>query len=135
MPRPKTADVLAPFVERLTALEQRVEALEKPTDVKQEKKEVVLVEENPEHRRVVTEILNKDFNFLATQDFGGMRFAVLVPQKYSNASQAHWDMYHQDERPSRPFAPNEAEAAIKNHLETVFSNFNPDTKALIVNDR
>lgn len=145
MPKTKTADVLTDVAASLKTLtdavkgiEERLVKLEHPTDVKKEeptpKVESVSVE-NPDHRKLVNEVLNKHFSFKTQSEFSGLRLVILVPKKYSNASDAHWSMYGADERPSKPFASHEVEPMFRVHLESVFNNFNPDIKALIVNDR
>lgn len=142
MPRPKTADVLAeqlkPLWETMKGFEERLVKLENsPTTPTQLEgvKTPAAVEENPLQRQLVDEILNKHFSFRTEQEFGGIKLVILVPKKYSTASQGHWDMYGADERPSKPFASYEAEVMFRMHVESVFNGFNPDIKALIVNDR
>ena len=145
MPK-KTAEILEELAESLKALTEevkgigdRVVKLEKPEDKKSEveptPKVVESSVENPLHRALVDEVLNKHFGFKVENDFSGTRLVILVPKKYSNASEAHWETYHEDARPSKPFLAHEIEVGFKGHLEKVLSNFNPDEKALVVNDR
>ena len=141
---PKQSEVLVELAESLKTLtdtvkgiESRLDKLEKPTDVKEPTPtvEVASVQENPLHRALVNEVLNKHFDFKVENDFSGTRLIILVPKKYSNASESHWETYGGDERPSKPFAAHEVEVMFRVHVEAVFNNFNPDEKALIVNDR
>ena len=150
MPKTNTAEALANIADSLKTLTEtvsgivsRVEKLE-ATELKKQEEPASKTEgatvseqpiENPEHRRLVNEVLNKHFKFRTETDFAGTRFIVLIPKKYSNAPQGHWDTYHADERPSKPFLPHEFEVGFRNHLEKVLSNFNPDEKALITMDR
>lgn len=143
MPK-KTAELLAELAESLKTLtdtvkgiESRLDKIEKPTDVKEPTPpvEVASVQENPLHRALVSEVLNKHFDFRVENDFSGTKLVVSVPKKYSTASEAHWETYHADERPSKPLLAHEIEVGFKAHLEKVLSSFNPDEKALISLDR
>ena len=142
MPK-KTAEILADvavslknLTEEIKGIGDRVVKLESPKEPTPQVVETSVEKvENPLHRNLVSEVLNKHFNFRIESEFSGTKLVILVPKKYSNASDSHWDTYGGDERPSKPFAAHEIEPMFRVHVEAVFNNFNPDTKALIVNDR
>ena len=157
MPPTKTEALLVPLREQLTALTDEVAGVKevvvslgdriKELEVKpapQAEAASVTTTEKPKagvyspngFEGLVASVLNNHFSCRIT---GGpnpafVTFTVSVPKKYSNASQAHWDMYKRDER-VKIIPVNEGEARVKEYLEQVFNNFNPDQKALIVNDR
>ena len=156
MPKQKTADVLVDVAVSLKNLTEEIKGIgDRVAKLEQTKESTTQVVEpsvggvedpsvkvpegniveNPLHRNLVSEVLNKHFNFRIESEFSGTRLVILVPKKYSNASDSHWETYGGDERPSKPFAAHEVEPMFRVHVEAVFNNFNPDTKALIVNDR
>ena len=84
---PKQSEVLVELAESLKTLtdtvkgiESRLDKLEKPTDVKEPtpQVEVASVQENPLHRALVNEVLNKHFDFRVENDFSGTRLVVSV---------------------------------------------------------
>lgn len=143
MPKAKV-DVLAEFAESLKTLtdavkgiESRVSKLETPEPKAVEKpvSQTVNTSVSP-FQKQIDNILNKNFTFRLedSENPAMLNFVLLVPKKYSNASDSHWEFYHEDARP-KAMSIREADIALKEHLERVLSNFSPDAKALIFNDR
>ena len=140
---PKQSEILVELAASLKALtdavngiDARVVSLEKPNKPEQPVAQAVSTPVSPEYRQLVDESLNKHFQFRIEP--GGnpsfFNFVLLVPKKYSNAPAGYWEMYKEDPRP-KVMSLHQVGILLKDHLEKVFNNFNPDTKALIVNDR
>lgn len=90
----------------------------------------------PEYQGLVNTILNKDFGVEISypSDGVGFNFAILVPKKYSNASEPHWLTYGEDRRNKviqNAFGIN----GVREYLELVYNNFGLETKSQIVADR
>jgi len=89
-----------------------------------------------EYRQLVDNTLNRSFEIevLPRTDIPAFEFAILVPKKYSNAPQTHWDMYQSDRR-SKVISYAEGINGVREWCERVFSNFNQEIKSSIVMDR
>ena len=89
-----------------------------------------------EYKQLVENTLNRAFgvDILPRADLPAFEFIISVPQKYSNASSAHWEMYKSDKRP-KMITYSEGLLGVRDWCERVFNNFNQDMKTMIVTDR
>lgn len=155
MPPIKTAVLIAPLEAAIKTLTERVDGIEKQLaslealnkesapkavspSVSAAKEEVKPFSQTDASgfRRMLDEFLNKGFDYRIEDgpNPAFLHFTVLVPKKYSNAPEAHWEIYHEDARPV-VMSIREADVMLKQHLDRVFNNFSPEVRALIINDR
>ena len=90
----------------------------------------------PSHfRGIVDQVLNKSFDIHLDGVGGGFKFSLIVPNRYSslNAEQRR-QSFGFDVR-SRVIDTAEGENGVKSWCETVLNSFNPEMRALIVNDQ
>lgn len=153
MPKKKTSDVTSQEIKQdelllevakgLKSLTDKVNGIEeqlaKKDDTEKKPAEKTVdssVGVTQEIRTLIDNVLNKEFKAeLGRSDNPAfLAFRIFVPRKYSNASQAHWDLYDSDER-VKNIIPAEALKEIQSYLDLVFKNFNPDVQARIALDR
>lgn len=84
----------------------------------------------------VKTILNQKFTpkIEYSVDAPTFAFSVLVPREYSNATGAHWDMYHEDRR-VRVLNNAAGPAGVKEWLKMVYDNLDAEVRARIVAER
>lgn len=89
-----------------------------------------------QYQEAVNTILNSNFKVEIDypDDSPTFMFSILVPKKYSNASDPHWLMYGEDRR-SRVVNNADGPAGVKAWVQKVYDNFDMETKAKITSDR
>lgn len=144
---PKQKDTKEPTIKDvLSAINNLTEVL----IAKEQKAPVVVVPEEPraevevkggfpvpyEYRELVDTLLNKDFGIDISYDgtTAAFDFAILVPKKYSNASQPHWDTYKEDRR-SRMIQNAYGANGVREWVLKVYENFPQETQSAITYDR
>lgn len=85
---------------------------------------------------VVHNMLNQDFGIEVEHafDMPGFWFKIIVPKKYSTASEEYFKLYGRDIRPKLIQNADGLDGA-KQWVERVWNSFNPDYKSMIVQDR
>lgn len=142
---PKQNEEIKTLVEMVSSLANDVKSLKEKIE-EQPKQEAVKY--NPsntidelfpmpiEYRGIVNEVLNKDFE-IRIEYMGSspsFQFTIIVPEKYSNISDAYRQMYHGDIRP-RIIQNSIGAVGVRQWAETVFNSFNPTIQAQVVADR
>lgn len=86
--------------------------------------------------KVVEAMLNSEFRVRVNSDshIPGFWFTVVVPKKYSLASEEYLKVYHEDIRPTL-IQYSDGIDGVKLWIEKVWNTFNPDYKAMIVSER
>lgn len=89
-----------------------------------------------EFQEIVDTTLNKKFqieiDYIPEQ--AAFSFGVLVPREYSNASQSHWDTYHEDRR-SKVIQNAYGANGVREYVSQIYDNFPPEIKSSITYDR
>ena len=88
-----------------------------------------------EYRELVNTLLNKhfeiDINYTGADSF---EFSILVPKKYSNASEAHWQT-HKEDRRTKVIQAAYGANGVREWVTKVYENFPDTTKSAITYDR
>lgn len=89
-----------------------------------------------EYTDLVNTTLNKHFKITINplSDSPAFQFNVIVPDKYSSASEEYKKMYKADIRP-KVITYTEGVVGVRDWLLRVYNSFNPTIQALIVADR
>lgn len=137
-------EVVASLAETVKGLSEQIESLIKPQEVS-----IPVVVEAPantspapaypiplEYRDIVDSVLNRSFEIeiAPRPDQPSFEFTILVPKKYSNAGQAHWEMYHADRR-LKVITYADGVNGVRDYVEKVFNNLDQDTRTRVVMDR
>lgn len=89
-----------------------------------------------EYQELVNTLLNKEFqieiNYLP--DSNSFEFALLVPRKYSNAGESHWNTYKEDRR-SKVLSNAYGANGVRDWCLQVYNNFSEETRSAITFDR
>ena len=146
MANSKSAEILATLIKTIEDLSTRVTILETPKMVIEPIQEIKSAPEpvkdgysepiSTEFREAVDTILNKEFEIQldSRETPGAFGFSVLVPKKYSNAPQSHWDTFKEDRR-FKPVPRPEGVLGVRDYLYKVFNNLTQDARTQIVIDR
>jgi hypothetical protein len=129
-PKEKTVEELEKEVKEL---QEKLAQKETPKEESKEEFDVLIPKS---YRDAVREILNQKFtpSIQYSQDAPTFQFTVLVPREYSNASGAHWAMYKEDRR-ARVINNSDGPQGVKQWLELVYNNLEPEVRARIVAER
>lgn len=139
------AEIVTSLREAISTLQSKVEALKPASPVPPLSREEAPQAERPnlastpvplEYREIADTILNRSFGLeiVPRQDLPAFELTVLVPQTYSNASSAHWDMYHADRR-TKVISYADGLHGVRAYIEQIFNNLDQDTRTRVVTDR
>ncbi len=89
-----------------------------------------------EYIQIMEEVLNKKFDIQVEYmpDTSSFELAILVPKEYSNASQPHWDTFHEDRR-SKVIENALGVTGVREWITQIYENFGNETKSRITLDR
>lgn len=89
-----------------------------------------------EYREIVDTALNKSFgiDIRYLSDTASFEFSILVPKKYSNAGEGHWQTYHEDRR-SKVLLNAYGANGVRDYVTQVYNNFPEETKSAITYER
>jgi hypothetical protein len=87
-----------------------------------------------EYRKIVDEVLNKNFGVEVNYLMNGIKFVIIVPKQYQSFNEVEKKMNIPDRR-SRIINPALGANGVRDHAEKVFLSFNPEIRAKITNER
>lgn len=89
-----------------------------------------------EYQELVHTLLNKEFgvDIKYLPDTSSFEFTIIVPKKYSNAPQTHWDTYGADRR-TKVIENAYGANGVREWVTKVYNNLPAETQALITYDR